>query len=100
MKEWERRFYKSKEWRYVRLFVINRDESICKLCGEFVLDSPVVHHKVCLTEQNYSNPDISLNPALLETLHHDCHNVRHGRFGGEEKETIVDDALNVDYSRR
>jgi len=101
MSWWKRRFYNSVLWRQVRALVIERDMGICRYCGEYIVDGPPeVHHVVELTEQNYADPEISLNPELLETLHHECHDARHGRFGKGVKETIVDDELNVDYLRR
>jgi hypothetical protein len=70
------------------------------MCGRVIIDSPHVHHVVELGEHNYLNAEISLNPDLLETLHFECHEKRHGRFGAVEKTVIVDDELNIDYSKR
>lgn len=100
MDKWRRKFLKSKQWRQMRAFVINRDNGTCLHCGGIIFGSPEVHHKIELTQHNFSDPAISLNPDLLETLHHECHDYKHGRFGSRQKESIVDDDLNIDYERR
>jgi|GEM_PF-488354 len=97
---WRAKFYKSKSWKILRQKMINQKKGICDLCGELIIGSPEVHHMVELTEANAKIPEISLNPALLEVLHHECHDRRHGRFIGEKQGIIVDDELNIDYGRR
>ena len=58
-------FYKSKKWRKCRAaFVasrVNIDGGLCQICR----DAPgyIVHHKVWLTPENITDPDIALNPA-------------------------------------
>lgn len=83
----------------MRAFIIRRDEGVCQICQELVIDSPEVHHIIELTADNYMNPEISLNPELLITTHKECHNKKHNRFC-LLKNIIVDDNLNIDYSRR
>jgi 5-methylcytosine-specific restriction endonuclease McrA len=97
---WKTKFYNSKAWRQTRALVVSRDESICRMCGGIIVGAPHVHHTVELNESNYRDAGISLNLDLLETLHHECHDRRHGRFGVGEKVVIVDDELNVDYTKR
>lgn len=100
MSNWRKRFYKSKSWIITRALTVERDNSTCRDCGEFVLDKPEVHHTVELTEGNHKDPAISLNLDLLITLCHACHDKRHGRFGSKERDCIVNDDLSIDYSRR
>ena len=100
MKNWKQSFYLSKAWRNLRAVIINRDNGICQICKKFVRGVPEIDHIIELTEDNYTNPEISLNPKLLRTLCNECHNARHKRFGGQIKKTIVDDELNIDYKRR
>ena len=100
MRTWKQKFYQSKVWRRLRLEIIRRDEYKCRICGELIIGTPEVHHTIPLTEKNCTNPSISLNPELLITTHHECHDMEHSRFGHEVKETIVNDTLNIDYSRR
>jgi 5-methylcytosine-specific restriction endonuclease McrA len=99
-RDWKQRFYKSKPWRLMRAFIIDRDKGVCQKCGELIIGIPEVDHEIELTRENYQDPAISLNPELLRTMHHECHDERHSRFGGITKETIVDDDLNIDYARR
>jgi len=80
--------------------MIQQKKGVCDLCGELIIGSPEVHHVVELTPANIHNHAISLNPKLLEVLHHECHDKKHGRFETHEKEIIVDDELNIDYGRR
>ncbi len=42
----------------------------------------MAHHMTHLTTRNYLDPDISLNPARLEALCHNCHNTEHFSAGG------------------
>lgn len=69
-------FYKSKKWRKCRAaFVASRvkiDGGLCQICR----DAPgyIVHHKVWLTPENITDPDIALNPANFLYVCHDCHN--------------------------
>lgn len=69
-KEWAKAFYKSKEWRAMRRFILRRDLFTCEECGARATE---VHHGVELTPQNINDPAIALNPDLLHSLCHDCH---------------------------
>lgn len=69
-KEWARPFYKSKEWRIMRRFILDRDLFTCEECGDRATE---VHHEIELTPQNINDPTITLNPNLLHSLCHDCH---------------------------
>jgi 5-methylcytosine-specific restriction endonuclease McrA len=97
---WKKIFYRSKAWRYVRAQVIQRDMGMCGYCGRNIFDTPVVHHKIALTEANVDDSAVSLNPDLLVTLHEGCHNLVHDKFKANEKNIIVNDDLSIDYSRR
>lgn len=69
-------FYKSTKWRKCRAaFVasrVNIDGGLCQICR----DAPgyIVHHKVWLTPENITDPDIALNPANFLYVCHNCHN--------------------------
>lgn len=97
---WRIKFLNSKNWKQLRLKIIARDKYKCAECGEVIGDIPEVHHTIELTEDNYTDPMISLNHTLLETLHHECHDLRHNRFGQKKKDTIVNNELEIDYERR
>ena len=62
-------FYRSRSWReFVEILKIERtDENgfiICAHCGKPIVKKYdcIGHHKEELTEENYENPEISLNP--------------------------------------
>jgi 5-methylcytosine-specific restriction endonuclease McrA len=100
MQKWQERFYNSRAWKLLRAQMIQSRQGVCNMCGDIIVGSPEVHHKIALSEANVSNPQVSLNPALLEVLHKECHDKRHGRFATAEKVIIVDDDLSIDYGRR
>lgn len=92
------RFYKSKEWKEVRKYVIARDRDICYFCGKLIGKRATVHHIQELNEDNFMDWDVALNPDNLVACHASCHNEHHQRFG--YKKTIVNDDLSIDYSKR
>ena len=98
--DWKEKFYNSKAWKHARTAAAHRDKFVCRLCGGVIIGSPEVHHTIELTEQNRHDPAVSLNLDLLETLCHECHDKRHGRFCAGDKECIVKDDLSIDYGKR
>lgn len=67
-------FYKSKEWRQVRLAVLSRDNYICQKClreGR-VHEGNLVHHKVEL--RDIGGWEKRLDIDNLETINRGCHN--------------------------
>lgn len=93
-----KKFYKTKEWKQIRQYVLDRDKAICFFCGKIITSRATVHHKQELNENNYTDWNIALNPDNLVSCHADCHNIHHKRFG--YKQTIVNDDLSIDYSQR
>lgn len=85
-------FYCSKDWVSFRQRVINdrgRNGIICEECGRYILvDREIhIHHTpIELTEKNYTDKSISLNPANVKMVCQSCHNRVHGRFGGTRKQ--------------
>lgn len=81
-------FYKSKEWvdlmQVLRIERLNENgELICEHCGKPITAKYdcIGHHKIALTEQNYTDANISLNPENIALVHHKCHNKIHDRLG-------------------
>lgn len=81
-------FYKSKEW--INLLKVIRNERvnsegliICEHCGKPIVHKYdcIGHHVIELTEQNYLDAEISLNPDNIMLIHHSCHNKIHDRLG-------------------
>ena len=84
-------FYRSQEWRDFRSVVINerlndRGETICEHCGNPIIKAYdiILHHMVELTDENFEDASISLNPANIMLVHHRCHN-------------HIDDKANYNY---
>ena len=72
-------FYHSKAWkRLSRAFLLSKNY-ICERCGR---PAEIAHHKIYLTEENMTDPDIALTPDNLEALCLDCHNQEHFGSGG------------------
>lgn len=83
-----KRFYSSDEWlRFREIILLDRrkhDGIHCERCDKRIVISKhiQVHHIIELTEDNYTDKMISLNPDNVEVLCHICHNKHHGRFNG------------------
>lgn len=73
-----KRFYDSRAWIRARDYCMKRNFYKCALCGGRAVH---VHHVIELTDENYTNPDISLNQENLIPVCLDCHNKLHERFG-------------------
>lgn len=102
MPYWKKAVYQSRRWKNeVRPAVIRRDKAICYFCGKLIKGRLDVHHLIELTEKNYQDPHIAFGLDNLVCAHKKCHDIHHHRFSAVlEKETIVDDELNIDYERR
>lgn len=90
MRSIERSFYKSKEWKQCREGYLLKVNGRCERCLAKGLHVPakIVHHKIWLSEENYRDPEVSLNFENLEALCQRCHNEEH--FESEKRWTIVD----------
>lgn len=73
-------FYKSKEWRNVRNYVISRDRG-CDLAyfdREILGDKILIHHMNPITKEDIlNNSDILLNPEYLITTTKNTHDAIH-----------------------
>lgn len=81
-------FYRSTEWEHLisilRLERVNENgEVICEHCGKPIVKKYdcIGHHMVELTEENYMDARISLNPDNIMLVHHKCHNIIHDKLG-------------------
>ena len=97
------KFYHSKEWRGtlgkdgkyhggMRNFIMDRAHGLCERCverarkGEVPPDreltpADVVHHITPLSPENMDDPSVTLDPANLMALCHDCHTEVHQHLG-------------------
>lgn len=79
-KEWAKAFYKTKRWQKCKNAYISKrigiDGGLCEEC----CDRPgyIVHHRITLTENNITDPDICLNENHLEYVCKICHDMFEG----------------------
>ena len=93
-KEFSRAFYKSAAWQACRSSYWRQAGGLCEDClkkGQFT-PGVEVHHIEELTPDNIGNPAVTLNPANLVLLCHDCHMARHK---GQAKRYRVDPATGA-----
>ncbi len=74
MKTFAKKFYNSKQWRECRLSYIAYRHGLCERCNNA---GDIVHHKILLTPDNISDPEITLNVEHLELVCITCHNMEH-----------------------
>ena len=89
-------FYRSKEW--INLLKLLRNERInsegyiiCEHCGKPIVKAYdcIGHHKIELTEENYTDYSISLNPDNIALVHHRCHNLIHNKLSYSQRQVYV-----------
>lgn len=79
-------FYRSREWTDFRQIIISdrlvNGFTICEHCGKPIVRAYdlILHHKIHLTEDNYIDASISLNPDNIQIVHHKCHNLIHNKL--------------------
>lgn len=89
-KDWAKSFYRSKKWERCRIAYIGsrilEDGGLCEECR----DKPghIVHHKIPLTQDNITNPEITLNFDYLEYVCKDCHDKFEGHGLRKKKEAV------------
>lgn len=102
-------FYRTKEWKSLRDQVRLRDRLKCNRCKKIVPTTwktskngipysvhGIVHHKIHLTDENYLDASISLNPDNCELLCISCHNIVH--YANSNK--YLDEDGNFDFDKR
>ena len=89
-------FYRSKQWqKLLEIIKVERLDSegqlICWHCGQPITDKYdcIGHHTIFLTEDNVNNAEISLNPELIQLVHHRCHNRIHNKLGYTKREVYL-----------
>lgn len=89
-------FYTGRAWR--GLMAVLRAERvndqgyiICEHCGKPIVKSYdcIGHHTVELTEENVDDATISLNPELIQLVHHRCHNRMHDKLGYSNRQVFL-----------
>ena len=89
-------FYRSNNWTNLRLNLIHERTQTdgylyCEHCHKPILKSYdcIAHHVIELTEQNYTDHNISLNPDNIMLVHHRCHNKIHNKLGYSGRQVYV-----------
>ena len=89
-------FYKSKEWQklleVIKMERLNEDgQLLCWHCGKPIINKYdcIGHHTIFLTEENVNDTEISLNPNLIQFVHHKCHNLIHNKLGYTKREIFL-----------
>ncbi len=88
------KFYHSKKWEAFRRVIINQRTDAdgyvhCDICGKPILKpyDLVLHHTKELTDDNFMDASIALNPELIQCVHFKCHNQIHERFSEGHKQS-------------
>ncbi len=89
-------FYRSDEWeKLLQILKGERLDSqgdiICAECGKSIVRAYdcIGHHIIELTEENYTDANISLNPDNIALVHHRCHNRIHNKLGYAQRQVYV-----------
>lgn len=89
-------FYRSKEWvNLLKVLKLQRVDSsgniLCEHCGKPIVNKYdcIGHHKIYLTEENYTDAEVSLNPDNIALVHHRCHNRIHNKLGYSKREVFI-----------
>lgn len=89
-------FYQSKDWveltKIIRLERTNPEGLlICEYCGKPIVAKYdcICHHKIELTEANYLDATISLNPDNIMLVHHRCHNKIHSKLSYSHRQVYL-----------
>lgn len=89
-------FYRSDNWTNL-LKVIKSERldsdgfNICEYCGRPIVRAYdcIGHHKIYLTEENYIDANISLNPDNIQLVHHQCHNKIHDKLSYSGRQVFI-----------
>lgn len=90
-------FYRSDEWEAIRQIVINERVNpsdgfvYCEYCNKPILKpyDLICHHEIELTETNYKDASIALNPLHIKLVHHRCHNRIHEKAGFKTRKVYI-----------
>lgn len=89
-------FYRSREWEnLLKVIKLQRADShgniICEHCDKPILKAYdcIGHHITELTEENYTDYNISLNPVNIKLVHHKCHNIIHNKLYSNNRQVFI-----------
>lgn len=91
-----RNFYTSRDWveltKIIRLERMNPEgQLICEYCGKPIVAKYdcICHHKIELTETNYLDATIAMNPDNIMLVHHRCHNKIHNKLCYSNRQVYI-----------
>ena len=89
-------FYRSDNWenllKVLKLERVNAQGNIiCAHCGRPIVRAYdcIGHHVIELTEENYTDANISLNPDNIQLVHHKCHNIIHNKLYSGNRQVFI-----------
>ena len=89
-------FYRSDQWEnLLKILKLERIDSqgniICAHCGKPIVKAYdcIGHHIIELTEENYTDANISLNPDNIQLVHHKCHNIIHNKLYSGNRQVFI-----------
>lgn len=89
-------FYRTAEWKKLtHIIKLSRVDDngfwICEHCSQPIVKSYdcICHHKIYLTDDNYTDPNIALNENNIALLHHRCHNRIHNKLGQPSRQVFI-----------
>lgn len=89
-------FYRSDQWEnLLKILKLERVDSqgniICAHCGKPIVKAYdcIGHHIIELTEENYTDANISLNPDNIQLVHHKCHNIIHNKLYSGNRQVFI-----------
>lgn len=90
-REFAKAFYNSKKWKRCReSYIAQRtmiDGGLCEECHKEL--GYILHHKITLTSDNISDPEIALNHNNLMYVCKDCHDEYEGHGVGHSKVKLL-----------
>lgn len=89
-------FYRSDKWvNLLKVIKLERMDAqgniICAHCGRPIVRAYdcIGHHVIHLTEENYTDANISLNPDNIQLVHHKCHNIIHNKLYSGNRQVFI-----------
>ena len=95
--DFEKTFYASWQWVKCRRAYMDSKAGLCERCLARGLIEPAaeVHHKIRLTADNVTDPEIALNWDNLECLCTACHKAEHAAASKKGRRWTVDELGRV-----
>lgn len=82
MREFAKTFYQSQAWKETRKAYVASVGGLCERCRAkgLIVPAEIVHHKIHLTPDNITDPNITLDWSNLEALCRQCHGDMHRKL--------------------